>query len=115
MPKISTKCQDCSTKSFRKHGTKPKCYKRDTCAKKRSYYRKIEYYRQKLREYHRYLKFKGDRCALCKAVDNLEVHHIEPQARQGRDIPGNVLTLCKSCHKTITAYTRALGIERILL
>lgn len=113
--KINYKCQECSKENHRKIRNslrnKP-CYAGRACNKKISYYRKIEYYRKKLRDNHRYLKYKSDKCSLCQSKDNLEVHHIIPQIRNGIDSWTNTITLCTACHKIITKYYRAVGWER---
>jgi 5-methylcytosine-specific restriction endonuclease McrA len=116
MKKINDKCLGCSKTNWRdKANIEPKCYVRERCAKKRSYYRNIEHYRAKLREYHRYLKFLGDKCLVCGKTEPLEVHHIHSQANGGIDSQVNTITLCHECHKVITIYTRRLGLERPLL
>jgi 5-methylcytosine-specific restriction endonuclease McrA len=40
--------------------------------------------------------------------ESLEVHHIIPRSKQGSDHPGNLKTLCPSCHRK---YTSGLMIE----
>jgi len=87
----------------------------DRCEKKRAYYRKIDHYRLKLRQYHRYLKFLGDKCIVCGKAEQLEAHHIKPQVLGGEDSDVNIVTLCKECHKVITIYNRRLGLEKKLL
>jgi 5-methylcytosine-specific restriction endonuclease McrA len=110
---INKQCQECSKLSFRKSKL-PECYVRKTCAKKRCYYRKIDYYRDRLRHYHRYLKFLGNKCFVCGSVDALEAHHIIAQINKGIDNDDNIVTLCHACHKIITIYHRRLGLERKL-
>ncbi len=44
----------------------------------------------------------GYKCQICGEVfpaDQLEVHHIKPQARGGRHYPANLVTLCWRCHR----------------
>ena len=108
---INEKCLECSKISFKGKNValRPKCYKDGRCRKKRAYYRKLEHYRAKQRERHRYLRYKGNRCVLCKVEDNLEVHHIIPQSRGGTDEWTNLLTLCHKCHKQITTYYKVIG------
>ena len=117
---INKKCLECSKLDYRKGkgrvlATMPECYVSSVCAKKRCYYRKLDYYRAKLRQYHRYLKFLGDKCLVCGSKDKLEVHHIKAQVRDGEDKDINLVTLCSTCHKVITIYNRRLGLERKLL
>lgn len=111
---INSKCLDCSKGHWAIRQPKPGCYHYRTCPKKRTYYRHIEYYRTKLRQYHRYLKFLGDKCLVCGKKEKLEAHHIEPQIRGGVDSEHNIVTLCVSCHQIVTTYYRRLGYERKL-
>ena len=117
MPKpINNKCLECSKIS--RHSiskTKPDCYVVAVCPRRRGYYRQLEFYRAKARQYHRYLKFLGDKCFVCGSIKDLQAHHIQSQARCGPDNQSNIVTLCNTCHKIITIYTRRLGIERELL
>ena len=114
--KINNKCLECSKTNWRvKNNKEPSCYIKRVCGKKRSYYRNIEHYRAKLRAYHRYLKFLGDKCFVCGSKDKLEAHHIEPQAMGGEDIQTNIVTLCSVCHKVISIYHRRLGISKKLI
>lgn len=117
---INNKCLECSKVAFRKDikhplGEKPKCYNRNICHKKRCYYRRLDHYRAKLRQYHRYIKFLGDKCLVCGSTVELEAHHIHSQVSGGEDTQGNIVTLCKQCHKVITIYNRHIGIERELM
>jgi 5-methylcytosine-specific restriction endonuclease McrA len=113
---INNKCLECSKVIFKhKKVTKPECYIKSACAKKRCYYRQIEHYRSKLRSYHRYLKFLGNKCLVCGKEGNLQAHHIHSQAQGGIDTQANIVTLCVECHKVITIYTRRIGTERKLL
>jgi len=112
---INNKCLECSKQNWRGNKEEPKCYIKSICGKKRSYYRKLDYYRAKARAYHRYLKFLGDKCLVCGSTDKLEAHHIESQALGGEDSNTNIVTLCNVCHRVITIYNRRLGLERTLL
>ena len=38
-------------------------------------------------------------CGAKKAAQNLEVHHVIPQAKGGNDFLSNLITLCKNCHE----------------
>ena len=81
--------------------------------KKRSYYRKIEYYRQKQRSYHHYLKYCKGNCAICSSTTELQVHHIQAQSLGGESTKDNVITVCLNCHKFITKYYQAVrGINK---
>ncbi len=113
---INNKCLECSKTSrigIRK--VKPDCYNISICAHRRSYYRQLEHYRAKAREYHRYIKFMGNKCLVCGSTDKLEGHHHISQVSGGEDIKDNIVTLCSVCHNIITIYNRRLGIERKLL
>jgi 5-methylcytosine-specific restriction endonuclease McrA len=47
----------------------------------------------------------GHKCQICGEVfpaDQLEVHHIKPQAKGGRHYPANLVTLCWRCHRDET-------------
>jgi len=47
----------------------------------------------------------GYKCQICGEVfpaDQLEVHHIKPQAKGGRHYPANLVTLCWRCHREET-------------
>ena len=113
---LNIKCLECSKINWRiKTNKEPKCYKSDRCKRKRAYYRNIDYYRAKLRQYHRYLKFLGDKCFVCGSLEQLQAHHIKPQSLGGDDKETNIVTLCSNCHKIITIYNRRLGLERPLI
>jgi hypothetical protein len=113
---IDTKCLECSKisrKDIRKH--KPDCYILSLCGRKRCYYRQLEHYRTKARQYHRYIKFMDSKCLVCGSTTALQGHHVQSQAMGGLDIEHNIVTLCTACHKVITIYNRRLGLERKLL
>ncbi|MGK0290762.1 MAG: hypothetical protein ACI86H_002224 [bacterium] len=40
----------------------------------------------------------GHQCRICKAKEELEVHHIKLVSKGGTDKLSNLMTLCKSCH-----------------
>ena len=42
-----------------------------------------------------------NRCKKAVPLNILELHHIVPKSKLGRDIDSNVELLCKSCHKKI--------------
>lgn len=112
---INTKCFECAQQDFPhlrptniRYKQKPDCWVETACPKKRSYYRKLDEYRQKQREYHEYIKYKGDKCVLCKSKDSLEVHHVLPQYHEIDHNVRNLITLCLKCHRIITAYHRTI-------
>lgn len=111
MPKkINQKCFECSQISrgvFRMNW--PACYDFMNCRRKRSYYRNLEENRLKEHRWHRYQKFRDDRCFVCGSTKDLESHHVISQISLGVDEAKNVVTLCKSCHKTITSFEQKLG------
>lgn len=39
---------------------------------------------------------------------DLEVHHIIPRREDGRDIPQNLITVCRDCHESLETITRTL-------
>jgi predicted HNH restriction endonuclease len=102
------KCIECAKAKDIKQN-KPECYDIKVCARKRSYYRHWEKNKRKQIKRHRYLKYRGDKCALCSNYDGLEVHHIQPQSKGGLDARFNTITLCKNCHKVISSYYSAIG------
>ncbi len=106
---LNPKCIECAKHSFKDY--KPDCYKPRACEKKKCYYRKLDKYRQLLRNSHTYLRFKGDKCLTCKSTDNLEVHHIKPQTLGGDSFEDNLITVCKPCHNVLTSYHRALRLK----
>lgn len=44
------------------------------------------------------LKRDKHKCQLCGSVFNLEVHHIQPKSKGGKNYSDNLITLCKTCH-----------------
>lgn len=38
------------------------------------------------------------RCAICKGTSSLELHHIVPHAKGGKDSTKNLILLCATCH-----------------
>jgi hypothetical protein len=112
--KINQKCLECSKVSFKKivgsdRVEKPKCWRRKRCSKKRSWYRKMDHYRAQSRKRHRYIKLITEHCAICHDTINLNVHHIITQLLGGLDTENNTITLCHSCHVTITVYNRIIA------
>ncbi len=87
----------------------PSCWDATRCHRVRNYYKHLEEKRVKQREYHRYLREKGDCCRLCKSLNVLEVHHIKPQCIGGTDDKSNLITLCYKCHKVISSYYKSVG------
>lgn len=45
-------------------------------------------------------------CKKCGGTVGLEVHHIIPISKGGRNIQANLITLCKSCHKNQPGHNR---------
>lgn len=41
----------------------------------------------------------GRQCRQCGSRRNLEAHHVEPVAEGGLSVAGNLLTLCRKCHR----------------
>jgi 5-methylcytosine-specific restriction endonuclease McrA len=112
--KPNQKCIECAGKNWRDKKTNPvmpKCYHEDRCKRKKAYYRRLDHYRAKARESHRYLRYRGNKCLLCDNLDHLEVHHIVPQCKGGTDDWTNLVTLCSSCHGVISKYYGSVGWE----
>ncbi|MEK6726574.1 MAG: HNH endonuclease [Deltaproteobacteria bacterium] len=108
---VNDKCRDCA-KNIKSRDIKPDCYVKEICGHRRSYYRYHDRNKRTQQDNHRYIKYKDDKCALCGETKSvLEVHHIKPQAIGGEDARFNTLTLCVSCHKTITKYYKIAGIR----
>ncbi len=87
----------------------PECYVPERCQKKRHYYKYLKKNRKKQMEYHRYIKFKGDKCCLCRSTEKLEAHHIKRQVDGGVDSKNNIITLCYSCHIVAGNYDNAIA------
>lgn len=43
----------------------------------------------------------GNICRTCKRDKNLTVHHIIPRSAKGKDVPRNLITLCRKCHDVV--------------
>jgi hypothetical protein len=58
----------------------------------------------------------ADECALCGTGDEtLALHHIVPVLAGGTNGEYNYMTLCRSCHNIVEAYTKGLtGVDSIL-
>jgi len=41
------------------------------------------------------------RCQFCGSMTNLEVHHQQFRSHSGPDYEDNLITLCKSCHRSL--------------
>jgi hypothetical protein len=41
----------------------------------------------------------GYHCVKCGRIKELEIHHIVPLVNGGREVVGNLITLCRFCHK----------------
>jgi len=41
----------------------------------------------------------GGKCYLCGSKHNINVHHIIPRTRGGKDIASNLVPLCRECHR----------------
>ena len=40
-------------------------------------------------------------CQACGSRDHIKVHHILPRSSGGKDVAGNLITLCRSCEKAV--------------
>lgn len=47
----------------------------------------------------------GHRCRICNAEAGLEAHH-RTYERLGREEPGDLLAVCRDCHRVITDHLR---------
>ena len=45
-------------------------------------------------------------CVQCGAAERLTAHHLIPTAEGGADAPGNLVSLCVSCHARVEAEHR---------
>lgn len=45
------------------------------------------------------LKHSGNKCSNCSSSEHLEVHHIKPVSKGGKDELSNLKVLCRRCHK----------------
>ena len=113
---ICQKCLECSKVDF--HGladsAKPECWIPGPCTRKRNYYRYLPAKREYERKRHHYLKYAQGNCCICSATENLQAHHIKPQAIGGQHTKTNVMTLCESCHRLITKYYQAIrGLKQV--
>lgn len=50
------------------------------------------------------LKIDGYRCALCRAKDNLNVHHLSYQNLGFENARFELITVCEECHKRIHSF-----------
>lgn len=50
-----------------------------------------------------------EHCRICGTFNNLETHHIKPLSEGGKDIPENVVFLCRECHDTFGRTGSAFG------
>lgn len=41
------------------------------------------------------------RCRACGRADTLDPHHVVFKSAGGRDIPSNLLTMCRHCHDSV--------------
>jgi group II intron reverse transcriptase/maturase len=48
----------------------------------------------------------GYRCTKCGSTSNLDVHHVNPKHKKGRDALENLITLCETCHVARGGYGR---------
>jgi 5-methylcytosine-specific restriction endonuclease McrA len=60
----------------------------------RLYYKNLYDPRPKNRVKH----LKGNKCEICGSYKELEIHHIVPRSRGGKNFIGNIQLLCKTCH-----------------
>ncbi len=114
MKPINLKCQECAVDHPGRFysGDRPECWKLRKCSRLRYHYRNLEKSRLSQRERHRYVKYRGTKCALCASSEALQCHHIIPQLKGGADDSENVVTLCAACHRLIEAYRK---MERSIL
>ncbi|EMA68834.1 pCQ3_20 [Halorubrum aidingense JCM 13560] len=51
----------------------------------------------------------GNKCRRCGSTEILEVHHIIPYSRGGKDEVQNLATLCQECHRAATLTRSSSG------
>lgn len=105
---INLKCLKCATEDNISIARDKECYKKQ-CSRTRWYYKDIEKGRAIQRRSHRYIKWRGDKCAICGATNDIESHHMHAQCKNGLDEEQNIMSLCHSCHMIITKYQRFIG------
>jgi ATP-dependent DNA helicase RecQ len=64
---------------------------------------------------HAILERDGFKCRECGATENLEVHHIFPKQFKVDHSPGNLITLCRTCHSAKSPETQASFFSKIIL
>jgi 5-methylcytosine-specific restriction endonuclease McrA len=48
------------------------------------------------------------RCRVCNRRDGVDVHHLRYRSRGGKDVPSNLLCLCRICHADVHAWRLAI-------
>ena len=110
---IDYECLKCSEQDWRGK-IQPECFKGTACYKKRSWYRKIDQYRENARKHHHYLKYAQGNCCICQSDKDLQAHHIKAQINGGEHTKSNVMTLCVVCHSVVTKYYQAIrGLKQV--
>lgn len=54
-----------------------------------------------MRNKNKTLNRDNNKCNICQSSENLEVHHIHARRSGGLDNIGNLITLCRSCHRSV--------------
>jgi 5-methylcytosine-specific restriction endonuclease McrA len=50
----------------------------------------------------------GWRCQLCRASNDLHVHHVKSRSSLGDDTIRNLITLCAKCHESFHRHTHSI-------
>lgn len=48
------------------------------------------------------------RCRACQSKEQVDVHHLKFRSAGGKDVPSNLLVLCRVCHGETHAYRLAI-------
>lgn len=87
---------------YRKEGALNLCYE---CGEKRN--RRTKRANKKIRKRmtdeakRLVMERAGGACELCGATDNLEMHHIVPLCNGGAHDVGNLILVCRTCHRAV--------------
>ena len=62
--------------------------------------------------YQQVLERDGWRCQHCGSSIDLQVHHIRPRGRLGKDTEQNLITLCATCHRDAHLHMTGAATQR---
>lgn len=106
-----------------RHCGKPKSDKRTHCERCLAKFRR-RYHERRLKSPRHQAKTRDDfRCRICDKETKLIVHHIDGQGEVNPDTrkrqkpnnePGNLITLCASCHAALTCFLNRPNTELVI-